>query len=1547
MAGGRKRPSRNGGGGDAGEVEAPPGKRPAASSSSSSLGWISSASSSASSSVPPELLELLGVRVRRPIPPAFHHLVRAAGTLSTSLAAGIDGTGIGGVGMAGSGGKGGGGKGGGSRRGTAATSATSATSAMVVLAEGTVVAVKAEADGGGAVHGEPGGGGHCGGGHRGGEEGGRGRFRNASRVPALCRVIFDAPPCGGAAAAPAYVEDLTVPEAVAALQAGTKRLGSSYPADVLRSYARMEGMTQRALGTLRDEAMEGLVRGTDAAGREVVLPSSTTTPTPTTTPTTTTTPTPTTTLTTTTTTTTGPPPPQPGLLARLLLVAASELLAERRLRAEHDALSARLGRAVRERERRRRRAASRKGGGGGGGGGDACGGGGDLPGTPRYYASHPTSYLGGSYVPPEEAAARAALAGAAAAGAATGAGGGGGGGGAAAITVPAGGAEDGGGTTAAAAAAAAAAATAEQGFQPAALAQRARAGCALAWEYVVQVDPEAARAAAGAGAGGGAVGPSRRSGRQRGAAGGGGGGDEDGDWDGLPRPPSGQEQGGRVALQLLGELGYLPGHGGEGDEEDAMEEEDDADEEEDEEEEEEDEEEEDDDDDDEEEHSATIDPAFLPTPAEIVHHLGRLQRSVQPRDVQDAIVRAVTLGMETPEFVLEHGREVRRQRRLAGMADRRRKRKKGRGGGSGGASDPMDDGEDETWMVLSVTTGDRLSDLPLFEPSSFARCRFAPKTYTPEDEDGADADGGTDGGTDGGGTVRRSPEEIAAEEAARLEEELEEAEALSQERAEEAERLAKRRDAERRWRQRKTFEVWRHRGINGGCTVWPSWDAALREELASRGIGAEAEPQGPDQDQQARAEGDGGGTGGAADAAAEEPSALVASDAALAQSLAAPADAVPASRRSRRAVTQQVTSYAAESTTLSPAVLLERVDRMIAKTASAKASGGYLSLMDFRSLVLETTSSTYDYQTARMVRRLRQAVGKLVYRLGKASRVMVNLEGDSLCWLSLEAGGIVSLNIPRPLAGAADANGAVGAIDVDINGDKAAIVPQAKIVASTVGDEEVEELQSYLARCHFVELCLRKLVLSSTKGRGSVLLPDIRTVAIAADERPDELEAFDAKECESINDSEWHSIGNPLLGELIYRPAVSSAPPPLPDAVPSAANVNEGLNWFKITSFTPSVPLDEPTETSEEDEDGGKIVKRRLRFRATIADARETMNNEPIILTEAQVRAGIEAGKLAKTIEKESRDRVSNRHPLAGKSGTIVVLRDVALIPPTPVAVPRPAPSASTMPPKPVPAAPAPVPALAVSTMPPKPVPVAPAPVPTPVVSMMPPKPVPAVSAPVPTPVVSHDAPEAGPGGACSCACARGVHDAPEAGPGGACSCACARGVHDVPEPGPGGACSCACARGVYDAPEAGSGGACSCAHSSGVHDVPEAGPGSARHCACSRGVYDAPEAGPGGACPCAHSSGVHDVPEAGPGSARHCACSRGVYDAPEAGSGGACSCAHSSGVHDAPDADPGSARHCACFYDFWRKHVRTYEDDGAYYNSSSSSYHEHCEHRQ
>ena len=240
----------------------------------------------------------------------------------------------------------------------------------------------------------------------------------------------------------------------------------------------------------------------------------------------------------------------------------------------------------------------------------------------------------------------------------------------------------GGGPPAAAAAAAAAAATAEQGFQPAALAQRARAGCALAWEYVVQVDPEAARAAAGAGAGGGAVGPSRRSGRQRGAAGGGGGGgDEDGDWDGLPRPPSGQEQGGRVALQLLGELGYLPGHGGEGDEEDAMEEEDDADEEEDEEEEEEDEEEEDDDDDDEEEHSATIDPAFLPTPAEIVHHLGRLQRSVQPRDVQDAIVRAVTLGMETPEFVLEHGREVRRQRRLAGMADRRRKRKKGRGGG--------------------------------------------------------------------------------------------------------------------------------------------------------------------------------------------------------------------------------------------------------------------------------------------------------------------------------------------------------------------------------------------------------------------------------------------------------------------------------------------------------------------------------------------------------------------------------------------------------------------------------------------------------------------------------------------------------------------------------------------------------------------------------------------------------------------------------------------------------------------------------------------------
>ena len=53
---------------------------------------------------------------------------------------------------------------------------------------------------------------------------------------------------------------------------------------------------------------------------------------------------------------------------------------------------------------------------------------------------------------------------------------------------------------------------------------------------------------------------------------------------------------------------------------------------------------------------------------------------------------------------------------------------------------------------MVCTTDDVAADLPQFEPASFARCRFAPRTHAPKPDDGAVGDG-VDGGADDTGTA--------------------------------------------------------------------------------------------------------------------------------------------------------------------------------------------------------------------------------------------------------------------------------------------------------------------------------------------------------------------------------------------------------------------------------------------------------------------------------------------------------------------------------------------------------------------------------------------------------------------------------------------------------------------------------------------------------------------------------------------------------------------------------------------------------------------------
>ena len=691
----------------------------------------------------------------------------------------------------------------------------------------------------------------------------------------------------------------------------------------------------------------------------------------------------------------------------------------------------------------------------------------ELPPAPRYYSTHPTTYLGGQYVPPDEAAAKdAALAAESAGTGST--------------------AED-----AESATAAALAAASSNGFNPASVAQRVKLGCSLAWEYVRKVDPDAAcMSSAQLGV------ASRKSSRARtpvNYASDGENADEaemedEDDEKGNLKPPSGEVMGRRVALWLLTELGYVEseskkeeGEGnGDGDAkmDDAEEGGDDkkksTDDEEDAEEEEE-----------EEEHEAiTIDPAFLPTPFSIVNHLGRTHKSMSPKEIQQAMCKCVTYGMSTPLFVLEEQREIRRQRKLAGLASKTAGKKKKRRKPKAGIEE-----DDETWMVLQCTSGDKTSDLPQYEPSSFARCRFLPKTYVPdsgeddEEEEKADADGDA--------VMDDAAGEVAEKvEAGPTEEELEEErQALLQQQAEEAERLAKRREAEKKWRERKFYEIWRFKSVNGGYTHWPGWGDTLTEELLKHGVDKNAPTSVAPS---AAASGTTTPAEGATGASQED------TDAALAQSLAAEAEAAPTGRRSRRAATKAVV-YTTETNTLSAGVLLDRICRMISKSRS---QSGFQTILDFRSLVLENTDSSafYDYQAARSMRRLRSVLGKIVYRMRRSSHILINSKGDERCWNALIAGGLIKFELPRAVL-PAFADERVQARVSDINQQEEQV------------DNDLVQLQAYLEQLQFVELTLRKFILSTTSR--NALLPNVRSIAVAADERPDELEAMDAKDFEN------------------------------------------------------------------------------------------------------------------------------------------------------------------------------------------------------------------------------------------------------------------------------------------------------------------------------------------------------------------------------------------------------------------------------------------------
>ena len=165
-------------------------------------------------------------------------------------------------------------------------------------------------------------------------------------------------------------------------------------------------------------------------------------------------------------------------------------------------------------------------------------------------------------------------------------------------------------------------------------------------------------------------------------------------------------------------------------------------------------------------------------------------------------------------------------------------------------------------------------------------------------------------------------------------------------------------------------------------------------------------------------------------------------------------------------------------------------------------------------------------------------------------------------------------------------------------------------------EKAAETMTRYLHHLHQTELQLRHLILYHLTQRS------IPAIATAADERwMDEEET----------DETWLKTGHEYIGKQIFRPGRNM----------------EHCQWWTIEGYSPAiVSLD--TEVEIPLPPSCPLVQRRARFRVV-----GTKTKLPIVLTEAQVHAGIQAGEM-ELVRSES-----SKHPLAGGVGTKVTLKGV------------------------------------------------------------------------------------------------------------------------------------------------------------------------------------------------------------------------------------------------------------------------------------------------
>jgi len=243
-------------------------------------------------------------------------------------------------------------------------------------------------------------------------------------------------------------------------------------------------------------------------------------------------------------------------------------------------------------------------------------------------------------------------------------------------------------------------------------------------------------------------------------------------------------------------------------------------------------------------------------------------------------------------------------------------------------------------------------------------------------------------------------------------------------------------------------------------------------------------------------------------------------------------------------------------------------------------------------------------------KRVRSALGRLLCREGRIARYFANTnETDSSCISFLKKNAKNSLleQIPMQIEQPSAATSSE-----ETNGSKT--VDENTVDMKSEDDACMKLMIQYMRELHLVELFLRSTIM-----RSSQLQADVETIATSADDDA-ALDPLDDNE-----DIMWETAGHELLNVRITRPG--------------------GQEWL-VEKYTPSKESEEIVQSPETlKKTQGIVVKRRARFQISKSDDEEG-NYE--VVTEAQVRAGIEAYKLGK-LKKDNSMKNSNGHNITNK----------------------------------------------------------------------------------------------------------------------------------------------------------------------------------------------------------------------------------------------------------------------------------------------------------